>query len=130
MEILNSRIILRPSDYGRTLAFYRDSLGLAIAREYPGGTVFFAGQSLLEVAAHGGSGQSGSFHGAIWLQVRDVEDAAAELALKGIRIERAPVLEPWGLWEMWVRDPDGVAIVLVQVPAEHPIRRDPRWSAE
>ncbi|MFJ2668124.1 VOC family protein [Nocardia fluminea] len=130
MEILNSRIIVRPSDYGRTLAFYRDSLGLAIAREYPGGTVFFAGQSLLEVAAHGGSGQSGSFGGAIWLQVRDVEDAAAELALKGIRIERAPVLEPWGLWEMWVRDPDGVAIVLVQVPAEHPIRRDPRWSAE
>ncbi|TCK00194.1 VOC family protein [Nocardia alba] len=130
MEILNSRIIVRPSDYGRTLAFYRDSLGLAIAREYPGGTVFFAGQSLLEVAAHGGRGQSGGFDGAIWLQVRDVEDAAAELALNGIAIERAPVLEPWGLWEMWVRDPDGIAIVLVQVPAEHPIRRDPRWSPE
>ncbi|MFE5476895.1 VOC family protein [Nocardia sp. NPDC056541] len=130
MEILNSRIIVRPSDYGRTLAFYRDSLGLAIAREYPGGTVFFAGQSLLEVAAHGGSGQAGTFDGAIWLQVRDVEDAAAELALKGIEIERAPVLEHWGLWEMWVRDPDGVAIVLVQVPAEHPIRRDQRWSPE
>ncbi|MFD4457125.1 VOC family protein [Nocardia sp. NPDC058480] len=130
MEILNSRIIVRPSDYGRTLAFYRDGLGLAIAREYPGGTVFFAGQSLLEVAAHGGSGHSGSFDGAIWLQVRDVEDAAAELSLKGIAIERQPVLEPWGLWEMWVRDPDGVAIVLVQVPAEHPIRRDSRWSPE
>ncbi|MFD3743779.1 VOC family protein [Nocardia sp. NPDC058633] len=130
MEILNSRIIVRPSDYGRTLAFYRDGLGLAIAREYPGGTVFFAGQSLLEVAAHGGSGRSGSFDGAIWLQVRDVDDAAAELSLKGIAIERTPVLEPWGLREMWIRDPDGVAIVLVQVPAEHPIRRDPRWSAE
>ncbi|WP_410870865.1 VOC family protein [Nocardia sp. A7] len=130
MEILNSRIIVRPSDYGRTLAFYRDSLGLAIAREYPGGTVFYAGQSLIEVAAHGGSEQPGSFNGAIWLQVRDVDDAAAELALNGIPIERAPVLEPWGLWEMWVRDPDGVAIVLVQVPAEHPIRRDARWSAE
>ncbi|MBC7300255.1 MAG: VOC family protein [Nocardia sp.] len=130
MEILNSRIIVRPSDYGHTLAFYRDGLGLAIAREYPGGTVFYAGQSLLEVAAHGGSGQPGTFDGAIWLQVRDVEDAAAELSLKGIAIERAPQLEPWGLWEMWVRDPDGVAIVLVQVPAEHPIRRDPRWSAE
>ncbi|MEU3009882.1 VOC family protein [Nocardia asteroides] len=130
MDILNSRIIMRPSDYAATLAFYRDGLGLAIAREYPGGTVFFAGQGLLEVAAHGGGGEPGRFDGAIWLQVRDVADAAAELALKGIAIERAPVLEPWGLWEMWLRDPDGVAIVLVQVPAEHPIRRDPRWSAE
>ncbi|MFC6013698.1 VOC family protein [Nocardia lasii] len=130
MDILSSRIILRPTDYARTLAFYRDGLGLAIAREYPGGTVLFAGQSLLEVAAHGGSGHAGSFDGAIWLQVRDLDAAATELADNGIELERAPVLEPWGLREMWVRDPDGVAIVLVQIPAEHPIRRDPRWSAE
>ncbi|MEV0434370.1 VOC family protein [Nocardia sp. NPDC050413] len=130
MEILNSRIIVRPSHYAATLAFYRDGLGLAIAREYPGGTVFFAGQSLVEVAAHGGSGQPGTFDGALWLQVRDVSDAAAELALKGIPIVREPVLEPWGLWEMWVADPDGVPIVLVEVPAEHPIRRDQRWSPE
>lgn len=130
MEILNSRIIVRPSDYAATLAFYRDGLGLAIAREYPGGTVFFAGQSLVEVAAHGGSGTPGTFDGALWLQVRDVSDAAAELALKGIPIVREPVVEPWGLWEMWVADPDGVPIVLVEVPAEHPIRRDQRWSPE
>ena len=130
MDILSSRIILRPTDYARTLAFYRDGLGLAIAREYPGGTVLFAGQSLIEVAAHGGSGRAGAFDGAIWLQVRDVDDAAAELARNGIVVGRPPMLEPWGLREMWVRDPDGVAIVLVQIPAEHPIRRDPRWSAE
>ena len=48
MEILASRVILRPADYDRTLAFYRDDLGLAISREYPGGTVLFAGQTLLE----------------------------------------------------------------------------------
>ncbi|MFE9326208.1 VOC family protein [Nocardia sp. NPDC052278] len=130
MDILSSRVILRPADYQVTLAFYRDGLGLAIAREYPGGTVFFAGQSLVEVAAHGGSGKSTTFEGALWLQVRDISDAAAELALKGIRIEREPVREPWGLIEMWVRDPDGVPIVLVEVPAEHPIRRDSRWSPD
>ncbi|MBF6196059.1 VOC family protein [Nocardia sp. CDC186] len=128
MDILSSRIILRPADYEATLAFYRDGLELAVAREYPGGTVFFAGQSLIEVASHGGSGQPSSFDGAIWLQVRDVSDAAAELALKGIPIDRAPVEEPWGLHEMWVRDPDGVPIVLVEVPPTHPIRRDTRWQ--
>ncbi|MEV6277630.1 VOC family protein [Nocardia sp. NPDC051832] len=128
MEILSSRIILRPADYPATLAFYRDALGLAIAREYPGGTVFFAGQSLVEVAAHGGSGSPGRFEGAIWLQVRSASDAAAELALRGIPIDRPPVREPWGLIEMWVRDPDGVPVVLVEIPPDHPIRRDTRSS--
>jgi hypothetical protein len=35
-------------------------------------------------------------------------------------------VEPWGLTEMWIEDPDGVPIVLVEVPADHPLRRDPR----
>ncbi|WP_458687458.1 VOC family protein [Nocardia tengchongensis] len=127
MEILSSRVILRPRDYERTLAFYRDALGLAIAREYPGGTVFFAGQALLEVAGHGRADDAPSgFAGAIWLQVRDCADAAAELALRGIAIDRAPVREPWGLIEMWIRDPDEVPLVLVEIPANHPIRRDIR----
>ncbi|MEV6767771.1 VOC family protein [Nocardia sp. NPDC051030] len=127
MEILGSRVILRPRDYQRTLEFYRDALELAIAREYPGGTVFFAGQSLVEVAGHGRKdGDPDGFAGAIWLQVRDCGIAATELALRGVVIERAPRQEPWGLIEMWVRDPDGVPLVFVEVPADHPIRRDQR----
>lgn len=126
MEILSSRVILRPADYPRTLAFYRDALGLAIAREYPGGTVFYAGQSLIEIAGHGGApGQSG-FRGALWLQVRDVLAAERELARDGVEIVRAARLEPWGLRELWLADPDGVPIVLVQVPDDHPLRRDTR----
>jgi hypothetical protein len=27
---------------------------------------------------------------------------------------------------MWIEDPDGVRIVLVEVPEEHPLRRDIR----
>ena len=126
MQVLSSRIILRPADYPATLAFYNDGLGLAVAREYPGGTVFFAGQGLVEVAAHGGDGSSSTFGGAIWLQVRDVEAARIELTERGIAIEREPVLEPWGLWEMWLRDPDGVPIVVVEIPPDHPIRLDSR----
>ncbi|NUP28157.1 MAG: VOC family protein [Nocardia sp.] len=127
MDILSSRIILRPRDYATTLAFYRDSLGLAIYREYPGGTVFFAGQSLIEVAGHGADGSAPrGFAGAIWLQVRDVAAVAVELTVNGVSIDRAPVTEPWGLVEMWLTDPDGVPIVLVEVPEDHPIRRDNR----
>ncbi|MBF6172843.1 VOC family protein [Nocardia blacklockiae] len=131
MDILGSRVILRPANYERTLAFYRDGLGLAIAREYPGGTVFYAGQSLIEVAAHGRRADAPTgFAGALWLQVRDAEEAAATLVAREIALDRKPVREPWGLIEMWVRDPDGVPIVLVQVPPDHPLRRDARQSTD
>ncbi|MDH6286753.1 MULTISPECIES: VOC family protein [Rhodococcus] len=130
MEILSSRTILRPRDYTTTLSFYRDILGLATAREYPGGTVFFAGQGLIEVAAHGGTGESSSFDGALWLQVRDLTAVQTELVLAGVKIDREARQEPWGLFEMWIADPDGIPIVLVQIPEDHPIRRDSRPKGE
>lgn len=126
MEILSARTILRPVDYERTLGFYRDGLGLAVHREYVAGTVFYAGQGLIELAAHGGSTQRQNFDGALWLQVRDIDAAAAELKERGIDIARAAKQEPWGLIELWLHDPDGVPIVLVQIPADHPLRRDQR----
>ena len=45
MDILSSRILLRPSDLDRSRRFYRDILGLAIYREFgppdDPGMVFF-----------------------------------------------------------------------------------------
>ncbi len=124
MDILSSRVILRPADYDVTLAFYRDVLQLAIAREYPGGTVFFAGQSLIEVAGHGRSESAAGV--TLWLQVRPAEPPHDELVERGATIVRAPKQEPWGLIEMWVQDPDGASIVFVEVPADHPLRKDLR----
>ncbi len=123
MEILSSRVLLRPADYHRSLTFYRDALGLAIAREYPGGTVFYAGQSLIELAGHG---EPSSFSGALWLQVRDVYATAEELRSRGVDIARQPRQEMWGLHEMHVTDPDGVTLIFVQIPQNHPLRRDGR----
>lgn len=123
MEILSSRVLLRPADYRRSLVFYRDTLGLAIAREYPGGTVFFAGQSLIELAGHG---EPRTFSGALWLQVRDVYTLQDELRRRGVEITREARQEPWTLHEMHVTDPDGVTLIFVQIPPEHPLRRDSR----
>lgn len=123
MEILASRVLLRPADYRRSLEFYRDTLGLAIAREYPGGTVFFAGQSLIELAGHG---EPATFSGALWLQVRDVYRTEQDLRDRGVTISREARQEPWGLHEMQILDPDGVILIFVQIPAEHPLRRDVR----
>ncbi len=124
MEILASRMLLRPADYPRSLAFYRDQIGLAIAREYPGGTVFFAGQSLIELAGHGRPDDVGdTFAGALWLQVRDVYAVQEQLRGRGVEIAREARQEPWMLHEMQVEDPDGVTLIFVQVPEHHPLRR-------
>jgi catechol 2,3-dioxygenase-like lactoylglutathione lyase family enzyme len=127
MEILASRMLIRPADYERSLAFYRDGIGLAIWREYGAGTVFFAGQSLIELAGHGRADDDGGmFPGAIWLQVRDIYHTQRELSERGVPIAREARQEPWGLHEMHVIDPDGVMLIFVQVPPEHPLRRDTR----
>ncbi|SFK33664.1 hypothetical protein SAMN05421835_118108 [Amycolatopsis sacchari] len=124
MEVLSSRVLLRPADPEKSTAFYRDALGLAIYRTFPGGTVFFLGQGLLEVSEHGDGGPAGP--AGLWLQVRDLDATLAELAARGVTPDREPRLEPWGLREAWLSDPDGIRIVLVEVPADHPIRTDVR----
>ena len=127
MEILSSRILLRPSDPRRSQSFYRDVLGLAVYREFgPAdhpGVVFFLGNGLLEVS---GQSEERSQGLALWLQVRNVAAEHRRLAAAGVTITQPPRLEPWGLVEMWIQDPDGVRIALVEVPDDHPLRRDQR----
>ena len=127
VEVLTSRVLLRPTDPERSRTFYRDTLGLAIYREFGTGehrgTVFFLGNGLLEL-----SGQADEPPGpsvALWMQVRDLEATHRELSGRDVKILREPKREPWGLDEMWVADPDGVRIALVEIPEDHPLRSRP-----
>lgn len=126
MEVLSSRILLHPRDRERSTAFYRDVLGLAVHREFPGGTVFFLGGGFLEVSGDSAAGPSAAT--AVWLQVRDLAATAAELVQRGVQVLREPRRAPWGLDEMWIADPDGLRLVIVEVPAGHPLRSDQRAS--
>lgn len=127
MDVLSSRILLRPTDPDRSHAFYRDVLGLAVAREFGPpehrGVVYFLGTGLLEVSGRSTRPPQGL---ALWLQVRDVAAEHRRLAAAGVPVTRGPQQEPWGLLEMWIEDPDGVQLVVVEVPPEHPLRRDLR----
>jgi catechol 2,3-dioxygenase-like lactoylglutathione lyase family enzyme len=131
VDVLTSRILLRPADLSRSRHFYRDVLGLAVYREF-GSTadpsqVFFLGGGLLELSGSAGSGGRVPEHAPmIWLQVRDVRAEHERLAAAGAQIIRGPEAEPWGLTEMWIEDPDGLRIVLVEIPIDHPLRRDQR----
>jgi predicted enzyme related to lactoylglutathione lyase len=128
MEVLSSRVLLRPVKLAATQAFYRDVLGLAVSREFGSGehsgVVFFLGNGMLEVS---GTREPGSVSTLVlWIQVRDVHAELSRLADLGVDVVREARTEPWGLIEGWIHDPDGTRIVVVQVPENHPIRRDVR----
>ncbi len=124
MDVLSSRLLLHPRELAVSQRFYRDTLGLAVYREFASGLVFFLGNGLLEVSGQNPAGAASGLE--LWLQVRDVGAEHARLAALGVPVLRPPRLEPWGLIELWIADPDGVRIVLVQVPEDHPLRRDQR----
>ncbi|MEV5780684.1 VOC family protein [Streptomyces sp. NPDC048448] len=127
VHVLSSRTLLRPTDPERSRAFYGGQLGLAVHREFgtgpERGTVYFLGGGFLEVSGRSEVPPSPALR--LWLQVADAAAAHEELAAAGVEVLRPPVKEPWGLIEMWIADPDGTEIVLVEIPADHPLRYRP-----
>src|SRR5207247_2236109 len=102
------------------VAFYRDVLGLHVFREWETGTVFFLGGGLLEISRSAGRAADDKF--SLWLQVRDVDTEFKRLAAAGVDVVEPPLDEPWGLREGRLRDPDGLLLVIVEIPPGHPMR--------
>lgn len=126
MEILTSRVLLRPSDIDRSLRFYEQTIGLAVYREWGAGpargVVFFlGGGGLLEIS--GTSPEPPSPAISLVLQVRNVTATHQRLTEQSVAVDAEPERKPWGLIEMTVRDPDGLALIIAEVPPEHPRRR-------
>ncbi|MFE9450346.1 VOC family protein [Streptomyces sp. NPDC006739] len=127
VHVLSSRTLLHPRDPERSRVFYGEQLGLSVYREFgegpERGTVYFLGGGFLEVSGRSQTPPSPAVR--LWLQVEDVAAVQEELLARGVEIARPPVKEPWGLVEMWINDPDGTRIVLVEVPGDHPLRSRP-----
>ncbi|MGW7821538.1 VOC family protein [Streptomyces puniciscabiei] len=127
VHVLSSRTLLTPTDPERSRTFYGEQLGLSVYREFgtgpERGTVYFLGGGFLEVSGRAEAPPSPAVR--LWWQVGDVTAAHEELRARGVDVVRPPVKEPWGLVEMWIADPDGIPIVLVEVPGDHPLRYRP-----
>ena len=89
MDVLSSRLLLHPRDLAASQRFYRDILGLAVYREFPGGLVFFLGNGLLEVSGQAPARPRPPAGLELWLQVRDVGAEHARLAALGVPVLRA-----------------------------------------
>jgi predicted enzyme related to lactoylglutathione lyase len=125
MEVLSSRVLLRPTDFERSFRFYAEELGLHIYREWESGpnrgVVFFLGGGFLELSDSSRTATGENV--GLWLQVREVDAVGHELEEAGVDIIELPTDKPWGLRELQIRDPDGLSIVIVEVPGDHPLRR-------
>lgn len=137
MHVLQSRVLLRPRDFERSVAFYETGIGLVRYRDWGDephrGVVYFLGGGFLELT-EGGTRSGGGVapHGApgddtpplrLWLQVADIDAARDELVSRSVPVAEEPELKPWGLLEMTVHDPDGLVLVIIETPTSHPLRR-------
>ena len=124
MQVLSSRVICHTHDLASLRRFYEDVLGLGVHREYGQGgrvtgVVYFLGGGFLELAA----AASPSPPVTLWLQVPDATAEGTRLAAAGVEIIQGARPMPWGLIELWVRDPQGNELRIVEVPPDHPLRR-------
>lgn len=116
-------VMVMVSDMTRSVAFYRDKLGLALKFESPEWTEFQTGATTL--ALHGGgkpattapSEESGKQAGACFIgfSVLDLDRAYEELKAKGVRFTMPPTArEGEGIKLAVFLDPDGLPISLAQ----------------
>lgn len=128
MEMLQSRTLVAPADFelamARCVAFGMRTLRVYGPLEDPAGVVFaIGGGGMLELSRQIGPPPSGV---RLWIQVPTLADAVAELASRSYPGQVGSVEhQPWGLIECEIELFGGVAVVLVEVPREHPLH----WRA-
>jgi lactoylglutathione lyase len=115
-------VILFVADLERSVAFYRDVIGLPFRLEGDG-YVEFATQGARfglydrnRLAELTGQGKEPPEHpgGEVVLLVEDVDAEAARLRAAGATILSGPVDRPWGHRTVHVEDPDGFVVELAE----------------
>lgn len=119
-------VMVNVSDMGRSVAFYRDTLGLPLKFESPGWTEFQTGATTLALhlaprPGGGGAEQAGPTAGScsIGFSVKSVDATYKELQSRGARFVMPPtVQESEGIRLAVCVDPDGLAVSFAE-PLAH-----------
>jgi predicted enzyme related to lactoylglutathione lyase len=100
------------TDMERSIAFYRDQVGLAFlfSDQGHGYARFELGGSFLGLVTE--HADFTGRHTGIGLRVADIEAAHAELAGRGVPIPLPPTRQPWGALMAMFADPDGNSFYL------------------
>lgn len=109
-------------DLARSLAFYRDALGLTVQFSSPehGYASLAAGGIRLGLAVPGGDqAELIGRHTGIGMEVADLEREHTRLQDLGVVFAMPPTNQPWGGFMALACDPDGNVFYLDQVAAAH-----------
>jgi catechol 2,3-dioxygenase-like lactoylglutathione lyase family enzyme len=127
-EVTRAGAILAVSDFDRSLAFYRDTLGLEVQAVYdepPYATLVSAGARIsLAEHRHPAEDRPGVMMAApddaskanvvIVLEVKDARAVHRELGAMGTRFLAEPYEPPWGGCRFFCVDPDGYLVEIEQ----------------
>jgi len=129
MSVREFRVAVTVEEFDRTVAFYRDGLGLDVAEAWTDngrGLMFLAGRASLEIFdpdyAAGvdqlevGERVSGRIRFAF--QVNDVHAAVERALAHGATLVHEPKLTPWNDLNARIQSPEGQQITLYQVASE------------
>jgi len=128
LEVTRAGAILAVSDFGRSLAFYRDVIGLGVEALYedpPYATLTAAGARLsLAEQGHPAEDRPGVTMAApadasranvvIVIEVPDARAVYDELGSRGARFLAEPYEPPWGGCRFFCVDPDGYLVEIEQ----------------
>ena len=114
--------ILLSTDLDASRAFYRDTLGLEVAREDPDRIVFRSGGGTQFVVTESTTGTADTQTQMAW-RVPDIRAAIADLRSCGVRIEEYEAPDPVTVdgvadmghsWAAWFIDPSRNVVAVVQ----------------
>ena len=111
------------SDFGRSVQFYRDQLGLKLIvhDEKFGYASFETGSATLAINKVDMDTQAEMVgrHTGVGLGVRDLQETYERLAASGVEFDMPPTNQPWGGTMAMFKDPDGNHFYLDQIREEH-----------
>ena len=126
-SVLELRVALTTHDYERLVRFYCAGLGLEPAQVWTNANgqalMIEMGRATLEIfdesyataVDHLEAGKRASGPVRFALQVPDLQAALDRVLAHGATMVHAPVVTPWGDYNVRVQDPDGMQITLFQV---------------
>ena len=127
-EVTRAGAILAVSDFARSLAFYRDTLGLEVEAVYdePPYATFVSAGARISLAEHGHPAEdrpgvmmaapddASRANVVIVLEVKDARAVHRELGDAGARFLAEPYEPPWGGCRFFCVDPDGYLVEIEQ----------------
>jgi catechol 2,3-dioxygenase-like lactoylglutathione lyase family enzyme len=115
--------ILLSTDLDATRSFYRDTLGLEIAREDPGDRIVFRCGGGTQIAITLSTVGTADTQTQMAWRVSDIQAALVDLRARGVRIEEYSAPDPVTTngvadmghsWAAWFIDPSGNVLAVVQ----------------